>query len=368
MKTRTLLPLLTVLAPLLSVGPLLAQGPAFTYQGRLADNGSPANGTYDFTFSAWNAVTGPSQAGSALTNASTAVSNGHCHPGLRCGCVHGLGSLAGNRRRVHHVASAGSTPQLHLGQHDSANAFTRMRLSVGNTNLWDLAAGGNNNVLNFYYIPAGNDRMTLDTNGNLFIDGTLNPPSDRNVKQDFAAVDVLAVLEKVAALPIQSWAYKSSPETRHIGPVAQDFHAAFGFGTSDTSIATVDADGVTLAAIQGLNHRLEAKQSGIGGQKPEAGRPARAEGHRDCRIAPGHRRPQGTASRQQPQAHGGCPMKIPKLEARRVGWEPAGRRHARITPAIVFPPDESTTWLNHFPYRLRQPPGPCSRLAQAASR
>jgi hypothetical protein len=157
-----------------------------------------------------------------------------------------------------HVASAGNTPQLQLGQNDSGNAFTRMRLSVGNTNLWDIAAGGNNNLLNFFYIPASNDRMTLDTNGNLFIDGTLNPPSDRNVKQDFAPVDAIAVLEKVAALPVQTWAYKHSAETRHIGPVAQDFHAVFGLGASDTSIATVDADGVALAAIQGLNHKVES--------------------------------------------------------------------------------------------------------------
>jgi hypothetical protein len=35
--------------------------------------------------------------------------------------------------------------------------------------------------------------------------------------------------------------------------MAQDFHAAFGVGTDDKHIATVDADGVALAAIQGLH-------------------------------------------------------------------------------------------------------------------
>lgn len=40
------------------------------------------------------------------------------------------------------------------------------------------------------------------------------------------------------------------------GP-AQDFKAAFGAGESDTGIAAVDADGVALAAIQGLNRKLE---------------------------------------------------------------------------------------------------------------
>lgn len=44
---------------------------------------------------------------------------------------------------------------------------------------------------------------------------------------------------------------------KHIGPMAQDFRAAFGLGEIPTAIATVDADGVALAAIQGLNQKLE---------------------------------------------------------------------------------------------------------------
>jgi trimeric autotransporter adhesin len=93
--------------------------------------------------------------------------------------------------------------------------------------------------------------------GNVRVTGTINPPSDRNVKRDFVPVDHRAILEKVAALSIQTWAYTNdSRGTRHLGPVAQDFQAAFGLGADDKSIATVDADGVALAAIQGLNQRL----------------------------------------------------------------------------------------------------------------
>jgi len=94
--------------------------------------------------------------------------------------------------------------------------------------------------------------------GNVRVTGTLNPPSDRNVKHDFANVDSREVLEKVAALSIQTWAYTNDTRgSRHLGPVAQDFQAAFGLGADDKSIATVDADGVALAAIQGLNQKLE---------------------------------------------------------------------------------------------------------------
>ena len=94
---------------------------------------------------------------------------------------------------------------------------------------------------------------------------SLNPPSDRNLKENFQSVDPQAVLEKVAALSISKWNFKGDASTPHLGPMAQDFHAAFGVGPDDKHIATVDADGVALAAIQGLNQKVEA-----GSQKLEA--------------------------------------------------------------------------------------------------
>lgn len=82
--------------------------------------------------------------------------------------------------------------------------------------------------------------------------------SDRNRKTNFAPVDSRQVLDKVAALPIQTWRYTNETDTvQHLGPTAQDFKAAFGLGTDDKSIGTVDEEGVALAAIQGLNRRLQ---------------------------------------------------------------------------------------------------------------
>jgi hypothetical protein len=61
----------------------------------------------------------------------------------------------------------------------------------------------------------------------------------------------------VAALPITQWRFKTEEsDVKHVGPMAQDFHAAFGLGAQETAIATVDADGVALAAIQALNRKL----------------------------------------------------------------------------------------------------------------
>ncbi|HXJ83448.1 MAG TPA: tail fiber domain-containing protein [Candidatus Methylomirabilis sp.] len=85
------------------------------------------------------------------------------------------------------------------------------------------------------------------------------PPSDRNLKEGFAGVDTGVILEQVARLPITTWRYKGEA-IRHIGPMAQDFAAAFQVGPDDRHIDLIDANGVVLAAIQALTRRLEAQE------------------------------------------------------------------------------------------------------------
>ena len=88
--------------------------------------------------------------------------------------------------------------------------------------------------------------------------------SDRNAKTGFKPVDGGSVLELVSRLPITSWAFKGDPKQRHIGPMAQDFHAAFGLsGTDDKHINLSDAAGVSLVAIQEINRRLQEKDARI---------------------------------------------------------------------------------------------------------
>ena len=90
--------------------------------------------------------------------------------------------------------------------------------------------------------------------------GSWSSVSDRAAKENLAPVDAQAVLAKIVALPISTWNYREQDDSiRHMGPMAQDFHAAFGLGVSDKLIDTVDPDGVALAAIQGLNEKLEEK-------------------------------------------------------------------------------------------------------------
>lgn len=89
------------------------------------------------------------------------------------------------------------------------------------------------------------------------------PISDRNLKTGFESVDPQWVLDQVVELPISTWSYTSGKDghARHIGPMAQDFAAAFQVGASDRYIFQIDADGVSLAAIQALDDKVETLES-----------------------------------------------------------------------------------------------------------
>ena len=65
---------LSTLNPQLST--LHAQGTAFTYQGRLNSGTSPANGSYDLTFSLFDVNSGGSAVAGPLATNAVAVSNG----------------------------------------------------------------------------------------------------------------------------------------------------------------------------------------------------------------------------------------------------------------------------------------------------
>jgi hypothetical protein len=76
--------------------------------------------------------------------------------------------------------------------------------------------------------------------------------SDRDAKTDVVALDPQRVLAKVAALPVDEWSYRTEGDIRHVGPMAQDFYAAFKVGEDNRHITTIDEDGIALAAIKAL--------------------------------------------------------------------------------------------------------------------
>jgi hypothetical protein len=149
-------------------------------------------------------------------------------------------------------------------------AFSESGIGLSATSTSGIAASfrgtGGTIVEGLRSLPSGDDERVFEVTaeGHVIASGAItatafNTTSDRNAKTGFQAVDPQDILRKVASLAITRWAFTNSTEVPHIGPVAQDFHEAFGLGADDRHIATVDADGVALAAIQGLNARLETE-------------------------------------------------------------------------------------------------------------
>lgn len=126
------------------------------------------------------------------------------------------------------------------------------------------AATGNRDVFEVAKVGTGAIELELDSTGNLTIQGALSQSSDVNAKRDIQHADGEWVLARLAELPISEWSYKTDVQgTRHLGPMAQDFHTVFGLGEDDTKIAPGDMAGVALIAIKTLQEKLQGKEQEI---------------------------------------------------------------------------------------------------------
>jgi hypothetical protein len=134
-----------------------------------------------------------------------------------------------------------------------------LNLVVNNEPLLTLAASGQMTVGLGTTIT-----LLLDSSGNLVIAGALTEASDAALKEGFEPVDAQTILARIQQLPITTWNYIADGSTvRHMGPMAQDFYAAFGLGADDTHIAPLDVNGVTLAALQELTRLLQTQETRV---------------------------------------------------------------------------------------------------------
>jgi hypothetical protein len=162
-----------------------------------------------------------------------------------------------------------SVDTLRAGVNHSANwrvsggfrIFTASNLSTGVT----IQSGAS--VSNW---GQSNAVISTSTGALLSTGGVWTNASDVNRKHGFASVDGEDVLARLRRVPITSWSYNAEGNAvRHLGPMAQDFYAAFRLGSSDLSIPTVDADGVALVAVKALDTRTLAQQREIAALRGE---------------------------------------------------------------------------------------------------
>jgi hypothetical protein len=172
----------------------------------------------------------------------------------------GTGAVA-----IGYRATADGDYSLALGQRASANGFDGAIVISDQSSTDSLEASAANQ---FSVRAAGGYRLftnaTKTTGVSLNAGGSSwNVISDRSRKENFLGIDGEDILSRIRSLPVTTWRYRDEQDrtVRHIGPMAQDWHAAFGFSGDATTINMSDFDGVNLAAIQALEART-AQQAG----------------------------------------------------------------------------------------------------------
>ena len=191
---------------------------------------------------------------SALSNNTTGSQN----------TASGVNALLNNSDGFNNTASGfGTLFQNITGSNNTAIGFNADVTADNLTNATVIGASARVDASN--KIRLGNTAVTV-------IEGRVafTAVSDRNQKENFQPLDGHAMLEKIRAIPVQSWNYIGQDPTqfRHYGPVAQDFFAAFGhdaIGTigTPTTINSGDMQGILMIAIQALEERTAEQRETI---------------------------------------------------------------------------------------------------------
>lgn len=185
----------------------------------------------------------------------------------------GIGTASPSQKL--HVRGSDGTTQ-YLVEEVSGTSANRILMSLQNfgplsTELVNTEPGGttwrmNNLVggLAFNNINNAGNEAILSPTGTLTVLQTVVELSDRNRKNHIVPVDRHDILNRVGQLPVATWSFiDGDPAERHLGPMAQDFAALFGLGQNDTTISARDMAGVSLAAIQAVNEKVDAKDARI---------------------------------------------------------------------------------------------------------
>lgn len=196
------------------------------------------------------------------------------------GSYSGILSGSGNTVTGNYSAVLGGQNCSALGNYSIAAGTSAVASNTGNGGIFIWTDNSNSSILtatianSFIVRAAGgaiffsNDLATagvaLAANG-----GSWGSISDKNMKENFKEINNQEILQKLSTLPVTEWNYiTQDPSIRHIGPMAQDFAATFGYYEDERYINTSDALGVLFAAAQGLyalqkqhpdNHELEQK-------------------------------------------------------------------------------------------------------------
>ena len=151
----------------------------------------------------------------------------------------------------HRASTNGKSGAIVLSDQSSTDS-----LEASANNQFSLRAAGG---IRLYTNSTKTTGVTMNAGGSAW-----NVVSDRNRKENFLTVDGEDLLARLRSVPVTTWNYiAEGRQVRHMGPMAQDWHAAFGFNADPLTINQGDFDGVNLAAVKALDARTQAQQARI---------------------------------------------------------------------------------------------------------
>jgi len=178
----------------------------------------------------------------------------------------GVGSVA-----LGYLSTANSNYSVAIGQRASTNGFNGAIVISDQSNSDSLLASAANQ---FSLRAAGGIRLFTNATKTTGVQVAAGGSSwavisDRNRKENFLAVDGEDLLLRLRTVPVTTWRYRDEVDrsTFHIGPMAQDWHRAFGFTADDHTINMSDLDGVNLAAVKALEARTAGQAQQIEAQR-----------------------------------------------------------------------------------------------------
>ncbi|TKB99053.1 tail fiber domain-containing protein [Pedobacter cryophilus] len=203
--------------------------------------------------------------------------------GLRCVAAQQSSFAVGEDNTATGAASVAMGYHAHTNARQGSFVFAdrstvdTIRASANHTANWRVSGGfrifSSSNLSTGVTIQSGasvsnwgqsNAVISTSTGAYLSTGGVWTNTSDVNKKHLFKKISNEEILQKLRALDIKEWSYKFEDESiRHIGPTAQDFHAAFNLGTDTKSIGTIDADGILMAATKALEMRTKKQSDDI---------------------------------------------------------------------------------------------------------
>lgn len=227
-------------------------------------NANRVHGTYGFTAGSLNRVC--DSYGAALGYKAISggpLVSGDCDP--ETVNVRGLGAIA-----LGYNVTADQDYTIALGKFASTNGFSGS-LVWSDGSAFSAAATFTSSANNeAAFRASGGFRFRTNASGSTGCNlaagsGVFTCASSRSTKENLARVDGESVLVTLRSVPVNSWNYiAEGAGVRHVGPMAEEFHAAFGLGTGNTTIGVQDLTGITLAAVKALEERtVELRQKSL---------------------------------------------------------------------------------------------------------